>query len=56
MLFFNVQWDIFKKCHKLQPGLVVRWAYPYQILAVEMKNTEKLVCSVSTELLLFCIM
>jgi len=20
MLFFNVEWDIFNKCHKLQPG------------------------------------
>jgi len=42
MLFFNVQWDIFNKCHKLQPGLVIRWTYQCQILAVEMKSTEKL--------------
>jgi len=42
MLFFNVQWDIFNKCHKLQSGLVIRWAYQYLIFALEMKNPGKL--------------
>jgi len=25
MLFFNVQWGIFKKCHKLLPSLCSTW-------------------------------
>ena len=41
ILFLNVQRDIFNKCHKLQPSLVIRWTYQLYILAVEVKNSAK---------------
>jgi len=39
---FNVQWDTVFSVNATSSSLVIRWAYQYYILAVEVKNPGKL--------------